>query len=67
VVAFKAFQNDTKMAFVQMSSLDESIVALVHLHNTALPVPGAASAEPQLTDKFLKVSFAKKPILVATE
>jgi len=47
VVQFKYFQNDTKMAHIKMSTVEEAVVSLIALHNL------------MLEGKSLKVSFSK--------
>ncbi|GFT50356.1 polypyrimidine tract-binding protein 1 [Nephila pilipes] len=51
VVGFKFFPKDRKMALIQMSSVDEAVIALIKMHNY------------QLSDSsHLRVSFSKSTI-----
>ncbi|XP_030049626.1 polypyrimidine tract-binding protein 3 isoform X2 [Microcaecilia unicolor] len=51
VKAFKFFQKDRKMALIQLGSVEEAILALIHLHNTELG-----------ENHHLRVSFSKSTI-----
>ncbi|XP_029470190.1 polypyrimidine tract-binding protein 3 isoform X2 [Rhinatrema bivittatum] len=51
VKAFKFFQKDRKMALIQLSSVEEAILALIELHNTELG-----------ENHHLRVSFSKSTI-----